>query len=313
MIQFPQQDTAAQGSPQIAFTWTDLLLWEVMLPKLLRIAVVIFVGIVAYRLVRVLITRLLNREIEEEDPIVRRLREQRHRTIGGLLGNVALMAIFVIVTLTILDILLDNIGPILASFGILGLAFSFGAQSLVKDVISGTFMQMEGQFGIGDVIRVSDVSGMVEKITLRTTVLRDVEGVVHIIPNGEITRVSNMTKSWSRAVLHVGVAYREDVDRVMDVLRDLLREFSSDPEWSGLLLEDPEVPGIERFDDSAVTIRIIAKTLPLKQWDVARELRRRIKNRFDAEGIEIPFPHTTFYWGDGQAPVLSTTRDDDGR
>lgn len=303
MIQLP--DSAAQTAPR--FDWREALQWE----TILKIAIVIVIALVAYRIITILIRRLLQREIEEEDPLVRRLREQRAQTLASLLGNVALVAIFIVVTLTILDILLDNIAPILASFGILGLAFSFGAQSLVKDVISGTFMLMEGQFGIGDVVRVSDVSGAVEKITLRTTVLRDVEGVVHIIPNGEITRVSNLTKSWSRAVLNIGVAYREDVDRVIDVLRDLLREFHADPEWGALLLEEPQVPGVESLADSAVVIRVSAKTLPLKQWDVARELRRRIKNRFDHEGIEIPFPHTTMYWGDGQMPALPAAVDSD--
>jgi small conductance mechanosensitive channel len=295
MIQAP--DSAVRTAPD--FDWREALQWETGL----RIALVLFVALVAYRLIKILIQRVLQREIEEEDPLVRRLREQRAQTLASLLGNVAMVAIFIVVALTILDILLDNIAPILASFGIIGLAFSFGAQSLVKDVISGTFMLMEGQFGIGDVVRVSDVSGMVEKITLRTTVLRDIEGVVHIIPNGEITRVSNLTKAWSRAVLHVGVAYRENVDHVMDVLRDLLREVHADAEWRGLLLEEPEVPGVESLGDSAVVIRVIAKTLPLKQWEVARELRRRIKNRFDQEGIEIPFPHTTLYWGDRQMPA----------
>ena len=295
MIQAP--DSAVQVAP--AFDWRVALQWD----TILRIALVLFVALIAYRLIRILIARLLQREIEVEDPLVRRLREQRAQTLGSLLGNVAAVTIVIVVALTILDILLDNIAPILASFGIIGLAFSFGAQSLVKDVISGTFMLMEGQFGIGDVVRVSDVSGMVEKITLRTTVLRDLEGVVHIIPNGEITRVSNLTKAWSRAVLHVGVAYRENVDHVMAVLRDLLREFHADAQWSGLLLEPPEVPGVESLGDSSVVIRVVAKTLPLKQWEVARELRRRIKNRFDSEGIEIPFPHTTLYWGDGQKPV----------
>jgi moderate conductance mechanosensitive channel len=296
MIQRP--DSATQTPPD--FDWREALQWD----TILKIAIVLGVAVVAYRLITILIRRLLQREIEEEDPLVRRLREQRAQTLASLLGSVALVAVVIVVSLTILDILLDNIAPILASFGIIGLAFSFGAQSLVKDVISGTFMLMEGQFGIGDVVRVSDVSGMVEKITLRTTVLRDVEGVVHIIPNGEITRVSNLTKSWSRAVLNVGVAYREDVDHVMDVLRDLLREFHADPEWRGLLLEEPQVPGVESLGDSAVVIRVIAKTLPLKQWDVSRELRRRIKNRFDQEGIEIPFPHTTLYWGNGQMPEM---------
>jgi moderate conductance mechanosensitive channel len=300
MIQLP--DSAIQTAP--GFDWREAMQWN----TILRIAVVIVIALITYRVIKVLIARLLQREIDEEDPLVRRLREQRAQTLASLLGSVALVAIIVVVVLTILDILLDNIGPILASFGILGLAFSFGAQSLVKDVITGTFMLMEGQFGIGDVIRVGDVAGGVERITLRTTILRDVEGVVHIIPNGEITRVSNLTKAWSRAVLNIGVAYKEDVDHVMDVLRDLLAEFYADAEWRALVLEEPEVPGVDAFGDSAVIIRVMAKTLPLKQWDVARELRRRIKNRFDREGIEIPFPHTTLYWGEGQMPV---TRPDD--
>jgi moderate conductance mechanosensitive channel len=306
MIQFPPQDTApAAATRQI--DWQRFLEWEILLPRAVKIVVVIFVAIIIYRLIKVLIGRLLNREIDEEDPLVRRLREQRAQTMASLLGNVAAVSVVVITALTVMDIMLENIGPILASFGILGLAISFGAQSLVKDVISGTFLLMEGQYGVGDVVKVSDVSGLVEKITLRTTVLRDIEGAVHIVPNGEITRVTNMTKAWSRAVLHVGVAYKEDVDRVMDVLRDILREFQADPEWGALLLEDPVVPGVESFADSAIMIRIMAKTLPLKQWDVARELRRRIKKRFDAEGIEIPFPHMTFYWGEGQAPQAAAT------
>ncbi|HEX6134704.1 MAG TPA: mechanosensitive ion channel family protein [Longimicrobiales bacterium] len=296
MIQQP--DSVAQTVAD--FDWREALQWE----TLARIAVVIVIGILAYRVVTILIRRLLQREIEEEDPLVKRLREQRAQTIASLLSSVALVTIAIVVALTVLEILLDNIGPILASFGILGLAFSFGAQSLVKDVISGTFMLIEGQFAIGDVVRIGDTGGAVERITLRTTVLRDLHGNVHIIPNGEITRVTNMTKSWSRAVLNIGVAYKEDVDRVMDVLRDIARQFHADPEWGALLLEEPVVPGIDDLADSAVVIRMMAKTLPLKQWDVARELRRRIKNRFDSEGIEIPFPHTMVYWGEGQAPAL---------
>jgi moderate conductance mechanosensitive channel len=308
MIQVPQQPPTVPGTTT-RVRWDELLQWEVLLTRGVKVVVVFFIAIIAYRLVKVLIRRLLEREIAEEDPLVRRLREQRAQTLASLLGNVAAVTVFVVSVLTILDILLENIGPILASFGIIGLAFSFGAQSLVKDVISGTFMLMEGQFGVGDVVKVSDVSGLVEKITLRTTVLRDIEGAVHIVPNGEITRVTNMTKAWSRAVLHVGVAYREDADHVMDVLRDILADFQQDPEWGPLLLEEPVVPGIESFGESSVNIRVMAKTLPLKQWDVARELRRRIKKRFDHDGIEIPFPHVTFYWGAGQAQAVAAAGD----
>src|SRR5688572_3405434 len=302
MIQ-ARPDTAVQQVLR-QVNWRDALQRDVLLTNLIKISVVLLIAIIGYRILRISINRIVNRPIDEDDVLVRRLREQRARTLGSLLGSVALVAIVVIVVLTILDILLDDIGPILASFGILGLAISFGAQSLVKDVIAGTFMLLEGQFGIGDVVRIEGVAGMVEKITLRTTVLRDLEGVVHVIPSGSITRVSNLTKAWSRAVLDVGVAYREDIDRVLDVLRRLLTEFYRDAEWGALLLEEPEVLGIQAFGDSAVMVRCVAKTLPLKQWDVARELRRRIKNRFDRENIEIPYPHMTFYWGENQAPTL---------
>jgi small conductance mechanosensitive channel len=280
--------------------------WNVLLPRLvpaiLEVVVIIVLAFASYRLLKTVIQRIITREIDEEDPVVRRLREQRAHTLGSLLGSFALIVVLGITILTVLSLFME-IGPLLASVGVLGLAISFGAQSLVKDVITGTFMLLEGQFGIGDIVRVSDVSGMVEKITLRTTILRDLGGVVHIIPNGEITRVSNLTKTWSQAVLDVGVAYREDVDRVIAVLRDLAAEFQRDAEWSALLIAEPQVLGVNELADSAVVIRMVAKTLPLKQWDVARELRRRIKNRFDADGIEIPFPHVTFYWGENQTPA----------
>lgn len=281
--------------------WSEIVDWTAYADDALRIAVIIVVAFVAYRVLRLIIGRLVSRNIDEEDPVVKRLREQRAQTLGSLLTNVALIVVVTVTALTVLDSFLD-IGPILASVGVLGLAVSFGAQSLVKDIISGTFMLLEGQFGIGDVVRIGDTAGLVERITLRTTILRDLHGVVHIIPNGTIDRVSNLTKTWSRAVLDVGVAYKEDVDEVIAVLRELGDSFHADEEWGPLLVEPPEVLGVEQFADSAVVIRMTTKTLPLKQWEVARELRRRIKKRFDAEGIEIPFPHVSFYWGENQIP-----------
>ncbi len=274
---------------------------ERLVADLIATVIIVVVAFVAYRLTKLFTHRLVMHQIEEEDPLVKRVREQRVQTIASLLNNVAVFSIATIAALMVLKQYID-IAPLLASVGIVGLAFSFGAQSLVKDIINGTFMLMEGQFGIGDVVRIGGTAGTVEKITLRTTVLRDVEGVVHIIPNGEVTMVSNLTKSWSRAVLDIGVAYKEDVDRVIAVLRELCEQLYGDTEWAPLLLEEPVVPGVQEFGDSAVVVRVMAKTLPLKQWDIARELRRRVKNRFDAEGIEIPFPHMTFYWGDGQRP-----------
>ena len=294
MIQTPAQaDTPA-------FRTRDLG-WDVVATSLGKTLLIVLVAFIAYRLVKLLVRRIVTHEIDAEDPIVKRLREQRAQTLGSLLNNVALVLIVTFAALTILNLFVQ-IGPLLAGVGVAGLAISFGAQSLVKDVISGTFILIEGQFGIGDVVRIGDTAGLVEKVTLRTTSLRDAEGVVHIIPNGEITKVSNLTKTWSRSVIDVGVAYRENVDRVIKVLTALGNEFHLDPVWGELLLEPPEVLGIQAFADSAVIVRLQAKTLPLKQWEVSRELRRRIKNRFDAEHIEIPFPHVTLYWGEGQAP-----------
>ncbi len=289
--------------------WRGLLHFDALLLKLLQTAVVIVIAVLTYRGVRLLISKLVEREIQDEDPVEKRLRQQRAQTLASLLGSVALVVIAVVAALTVLGNFVD-IGPLLASVGVLGLAVSFGAQSLVKDVITGTFLLLEGQFAVGDIVRLSDVSGQVERITLRTTVLRDAHGTVHIVPNSAITRVSNLTKSWSRAVLDIGVAYREDVDHVIDVLRGEGRSFHADPAWAPLLLDAPEVLGVEQLGESAVVIRMSVRTLPQQQWAVARELRRRIKNRFDAEKIEIPFRHISVYWGQDQKPALGELADE---
>ena len=206
-------------------------------------------------------------------------------------------------TLMILQEVGITLGPLLATAGVAGLAIGFGAQTLVKDVISGIFILFENQFLLGDVIETANVSGAVEEINLRTTVLRDVHGVVHIVPNGEIRVLSNKTKGWSRAVLEVGVGYNEDIDRTIEVLREVCADLYNDPEFGALLLEEPTVPGVEAFGESAVMIRVMARTVPLKQWDVAREFRKRIKQRFDDEGIEIPYPQrTVWHRSDPAAP-----------
>ncbi len=267
-----------------------------------HIAIVVVLAFVAYRIVKLILRRVVLRDIIEEDPLIKRQRKQRIETMAALMNNVAATVIVTLAALTTLSYLEVPIASLLASVGVAGLAISFGAQSLVKDIITGAFIILEGQYGIGDVVKIGDTSGLVERLTLRTTVLRDTYGTVHTIPNGEIKQVSNLTKSWSRAVVDVSVAYREDVDRVLATMRSLAAEFAADAEWGKLLLGEPEVPGIQNLGDNGVSLRIMVKTVPLKQWDVASELRRRIKQRFDHDGIEIPFPTVTFYWGDGQMP-----------
>ncbi|HEX2636284.1 MAG TPA: mechanosensitive ion channel family protein [Gemmatimonadales bacterium] len=242
----------------------------------------------AYRVVR-LAARRIELAVDDGDDSVTTLRERRGRTISQLLRSMGRVVIYAIAILLTFNVFID-IGPILAGAGILGLAVSFGAQSLVKDVISGFFILFENQFGIGDVIEVAGHSGVVEKMTLRVVVLRDGEGVMHVVPNGEIKVVSNKTRGWSRAVVDVGVPYEENVDRALEVLRDEAAQFSTDKAW-GTQLDGPvEVLGVESLSDSAVVLRTLLRTQPGSQWSVAREFRRRIKNRFDKETLDIPYP-----------------------
>jgi small-conductance mechanosensitive channel len=287
---------------QLRSEWSERFNWAVLTATGLRILGALLVAWLAYYALRAVLRRI-ERSLGTTPGVVT-AQEQRTRTLLSLLRSVGIVIIGVMTVFMVLGALGVQLGPLLAGAGVVGLAVSFGAQSLVKDVISGLFMLFENQFGVGDVIRIEGVSGTVEQMTLRVVTLRDVHGVVHIVPNGQITKVSNLTRSWARVVLEVGVAYKEDPDRVMEVLRDVGREMYDDPEWKPLLLEPVEVPGIEMFGDSAVNIRVTVKTLPLKQWDVARELRRRIKMRFDREGIEIPFPHQTVQW-EGMPPALA--------
>ncbi len=219
-------------------------------------------------------------------------REKRALTLAGMVKTVGTTAIVVIATMMGLRELGLDITPIIAGAGVVGLAVGFGAQSLIKDVIAGFFIILEGQFGVGDVIRTGDITGQVERLNLRVTVLRDPQtGAAHFIPNSELKVVSNLTKEWSRVTLNVGVTYREDIDRTVGVLKRVGQEMSVDERVGSLILEAPEVLGIEALGESQVTLQVMVKTLPQKQWEVARELRRRIKVAFDKEGIEVPYPH----------------------
>ena len=190
--------------------------------------------------------------------------------------------------------------------GVAGLALSFAAQNLIRDFINGFFILLEDQYGVGDIVKVGDLAGVVEKFNLRLTVLRDLEGKAHFIPNSQIQQVTVFTQEWSRAVVDVGVAYKEDVDRVLAIFRDEAERFFQDPEWQDKLTNPPEVLGVENLADSAVVIRTLFGTKPAQQWAVAREFRRRIKKRLDQEGVEIPFPHRTLYFGEPLRVVKET-------
>lgn len=222
-------------------------------------------------------------------------RQNRARTLLGVFHNVATLIIVGGGSMMVLEEIGIPVGPLLGGAAVLGLAIAFGAQSLIKDYFTGFMVILEQQYSIDDVIKIGDIAGQVEKITLRMTVLRDLEGRVHFIPHGQIATVTNFTHNWSRALFDIPVAYKENVDQVIDILTDLGRELQRDPEYADLILEELTMLGVDAFDDSAVVIKFYIKTKPLTQWTVKRELLRRIKRKFDAMQIEIPFPHRTVY------------------
>ena len=240
----------------------------------------------------------LEKFVSEKDPSLASETKKRAHTLGNILRHALLIILFFIGILMVLGELGIQLGPLLATAGIGALAIGFGAQSLVKDVISGFFIILENQYRIGDAIEAAGVSGLVESVSLRRTVLRDLEGKVHTIPNGEIKIVSNLSKEWSRSVLDLGISYREDVDQVIDLLTQIGKELESEESYTSAILEPLRILGVERFGESQLVIRMMVKTAPLKQWEVGRELRRRIKKRFDEKGIQIPFPHRVLLWGD---------------
>jgi len=229
--------------------------------------------------------------------------EKRAATIGGILRKTAAVLIWVVAVIMVLREIGFDVGPLLAGAGVAGLAFGFGAQNLVRDVISGFFMLLENQIRVNDVAVINGTGGLVEEINLRTTVLRSLDGVVHVFPNGTITSLSNMTREFSCYVFDIGVAYKEDTDRVVQVVKDLAEQMRQEEEYAPLILEPLEVLGVDKFADSAVIIKARIKTQPVKQWVVGREMNRRIKKKFDELGIEIPFPHTSLYFGEASKPL----------
>lgn len=244
------------------------------------------------------IVKWLERFVPEKDSLQATEAKKRAQTLGNILRHTFLIVIFFIAILMILGELGIQLGPLLATAGIGALAIGFGAQGLVKDVISGFFIILENQYRIGDAIEVAGVSGLVESVSLRKTVLRDLEGRVHTVPNGEIKVVSNLSKEWSRAVVDIGISYRDDVDHIIDLLGQIGRELAGEEPYQSAILESPQILGVERFGESQLVIRMIVKTMPLKQWEVGRELRRRIKNRFDEKGIQIPSSHRILFLGE---------------
>jgi len=273
-----------------------------LLQSVVVIAVVVVVGVGIWEFASGAIQRSLSSTYPDGTP---RQPSGRAKTLLPLLRRVISIALFTFVGLIVLSEIGVDTAPLLAGAGVVGLAIGFGSQALVRDIITGLFILIEDTISVGDVVTAGGHTGVVEDISIRTLRLRDVEGSVHTVPFGDVTSVINMTKDFSYALLDIGVAYREDTDHVSRLIQEVAEDLAKDPEHGEKLLEPVEIFGVNELADSAVIIRARLKTKPVLQWGVKREMLRRLKKRFDAEGIEIPFPHQTLYFGvdkDGTAP-----------
>jgi len=284
----------------LARWWTSL---DGAATGLLRITLIIVAAwlltAVLQRSIRVLRERIAGRLDDREAA-------KRAETLARVFRYLVAVVVSLIAGMLVLSELGVSVAPILGAAGVVGLAVGFGAQSLVKDFFTGFFLLLENQVRQGDVVKLGDHAGLVEEVTLRFVQLRDYDGNVHYVPNGTISTVINMTRGFSHAVMDIGVAYRENVDEVMAVMRQVGRDLREHPEFSLRILDDLDIAGVNEWGNSAVVIRCRFRTLPLEQWGVRREYLKRLKAAFDAAGIEIPYPHLTVYAGqDKQGQVTS--------
>lgn len=259
----------------------------------LIIAIIIGAAILLAWLARQAVRRM-QRRMEFAESLTAELDLQRAATLTQAMHYAIRVVVWTLAVLLILDQVGVNLAPLIAGAGIAGIALGFGAQSIVRDFLSGFFILLENQFAVGDIVAVNadeNVSGKVEQISLRVTHLRAFDGTLHIIPNGNITMIGNKTKGWARAIVDIGVGYRESVDRVREVLEELFGELHDEPDLQRRIYDGPKVLGVENLGEYEVVVRVVADVRPPYQWEIARELRRRIKQRLDERGIEIPFPY----------------------
>jgi len=279
--------------------------WENIINHTLRIAATLLFAWLLLILFRKFLKRMEHRLVTqakaEGEPPTETVK--RAETLFRLARRGGESLLFIIFGLVLLQEAGVEIGPLLAGAGIVGVAVGFGSQNLVRDVISGFFFILENQVRVGDVAVINGTGGLVEKINFRTIVLRDQAGVVHVFPNGTIETLSNMTYEWSAYVFEIGVAYKENTDRVVEILRQVCAGMRNDEVLGPMIIEDAEIFGVDKLDDSAVVIKGRIKTKPIRQWLVGREFLRRVKLAFDEQGVEIPFPHRTLYFGEASKPL----------
>jgi len=276
------------------WNWDTVVNW--LVEHGTRILIILVVGFVLWFVLKKALPPMLRRIIKTDGESKNAI-EKRTKTLLAIFMNTGRILIVLVAVLMVLSEVGISIGPVLAGFGIAGIAVGFGAQYLIRDLIAGIFIILENQYRVGDVARIADTTGVVEEINLRKTVLRDLDGIVHHVPNGEIRTASNYTRKFSRVNLNISVAYDTDLDHAISIINRVGQELADDEQWRKLIITPPTVLRVNNLGDSGIDIKILGDVKPLQQWAIMGELRLRLKKAFDAENIEIPWPHTKVYFG----------------
>jgi small-conductance mechanosensitive channel len=292
---FVAMTLSREGTPTLV-TGEAIKKW--ILDHGVKIVIILIVGIVLLAALKKFLPSVVNRFMarpvrgESQQGI-----KKRANTLLGVFLGLGRMTVILVILLMVLSEVGVSVGPVLAGFGVVGIAVGFGAQFLIRDLIAGIFILMENQYRVGDVASVGGVTGLVEEINLRKTVLRDLDGIVHHVPNGEIRVASNYTRHYSRVNMNISVSYGTDLDFAIKVINRVCEEMAGEEQWSKVIKSTPQVLRVDKLGDSGIDIKILGDVVPLEQWNVMGELRLRLKREFDKEGIEIPWPHTKIYFG----------------
>jgi small-conductance mechanosensitive channel len=277
-------------------SWATVVAW--LIEHGIPILIIVVVGAVLWLALNKLLPPIVRRAVvRTKDKESKEGMEKRTNTLVSIFKGIGRVFIVIVVIMMILPELGVDIVPLVAGLGIAGFALGFGAQYLIRDLIAGIFIILENQYRVGDVVRVADIGGLVEAITLRKTVLRDLDGIVHHVPNGEIRAASNFTRRFARVNLNISVAYDTDLDHAISVINRVCKELANDEKWREKIISPPKVERVDNLGDSGIEIKILGDVKPIQQWAVMGELRLRLKKAFDVEGIEIPWPHTKVYFG----------------
>jgi len=272
---------------------TQIIPW--LMTHGIRIALIIVLAFILNRVLQRVVVRAVRASVKADENTSPEAEKKREDTLIRIFSGALNMIVIIIAIMMVLGEAGIEVGPLIAGAGIVGLAVGFGGQYLIKDIITGLFLMLENQYRIGDVVTIEGFSGSVQDISLRKTTLRDLNGTVHHIPHGSITKVSNMSKDFARVNLDIGVGYGTDINHLEEVINKTGNELASDPAFSESIISPPQFLRINEFADSAIIVKILGDTRPLKQWEVAGELRKRIKEAFEKEGIEIPFPQRVMH------------------